>query len=117
MSTIQRIPTPYSYSSAVVAGDCVFLGLHRGFGETFADQFESAFVALKATLAELGLTVENLVKINVWLKAINDLPEMEKRFHQHFAPEQFPARMTATTQFIDADCLLMLDGVAYVTHT
>ena len=116
MSSIQRIPTPYSYSSAVVAGDCVFLGLHRGVGDTFADQFESAFAALKATLTELGLTTENLVKINVWLKEINDLPEMEKRFHHHFAQDHFPARMTATTQFIDADCLLMFDGMAYLTH-
>lgn len=116
MATIHRIPTPHSYSSAVVAGNCVFLGLHRGFGDTFADQFESAFAYLKATLAGLGLTTENLVKINVWLKEINDLPEMEKRFHGHFAPEHFPARMTATTQFIDADCLLMFDGVAYITH-
>lgn len=117
MAMIQRIPTPYSYLSAVVAGDCVFLGLHRGFGATFADQFEGAFVALKATLAELGLTVDNLVKVNVWLKEIKDLPEMEQRFHQHLAPNHFPARMTATTQFIDADCLLMLDGVAYIMHS
>ncbi|MCB0081555.1 MAG: RidA family protein, partial [Caldilineaceae bacterium] len=95
MSSIQHIPTPFSYSSAVVAGDTVFLGLHRGFGETFAEQFESAFAALNATLAKLGLTVENLVKINVWLKEINDLPEMEQRFHGHFAREHFPARMTA----------------------
>jgi 2-iminobutanoate/2-iminopropanoate deaminase len=38
---------------------------------------------------------------------------MEKGFHQYFKSGQFPARMTATTQFIDADCLLMIDGIAY----
>jgi len=58
ISPIQYLPTPYSYSSALKAGDFVFLGLHRGAGDNF------------------------------------------------------PARMTATTQFIDADCLLMIDGTA-----
>ncbi|MEJ5312494.1 MAG: hypothetical protein WHX52_22235 [Anaerolineae bacterium] len=38
---------------------------------------------------------------------------MERLFHNHFAKDQFPARMTATTEFIDADCLLMIDGIAY----
>jgi len=61
----------------------------------------------------------NLVKVNVWLKEIKDLPEMEKLFRNHFETDQFPARMTATTEFIDADCLLMIEGVAYgpVNHT
>jgi 2-iminobutanoate/2-iminopropanoate deaminase len=108
-----RIPTPYSYSSAVAAGDFVFLGLHRGFGDDFPAQFEGVFEELKKTLAEVGLTLENLVKVNVWLKNIGDLPEMEKRFNNYFDEDEFPARMTSTTEFIDADCLLMIEGVAY----
>jgi|UPI0003A596F1 hypothetical protein len=33
---------------------------------------------------------------------------------KYFEPNQFPARMTTTTtEFIDADCLLMIDGIAY----
>jgi 2-iminobutanoate/2-iminopropanoate deaminase len=53
------------------------------------------------------------VKVNVWLKNIKDLPEMEKAFTRYFSKDSFPARMTATTEFIDDDCLLMIDGVAY----
>lgn len=113
MSTIKRISTPYSYASAVVAGEYVFLGLHRGFGETFAEQHENTFKHLEKTLVDLGLTLAHLVKVNVWLKNIQDLPEMERLFNNHFAQDQFPARMTATTEFIDADCLLMIDGIAY----
>lgn len=113
MATIRRIPTPYSYSAAVVAGDSVFLGLHRGFGDSFARQFEDVFTRLEATLVELGLTLADLVKVNVWLRNIDDLPEMERLFHHHFEKNAFPARMTATTAFIDADCLLMIDGIAY----
>ena len=114
MSGIKRIPTPYSYSSTVVAGDYIFLGLHRGFGDSFVVQLENAFKQIKETLGKLELGLENLVKVNVWLKDIKDLPQMEKLFNEHFAKDQFPARMTATTEFIDADCLLMIDGIAYL---
>lgn len=113
MSEIKRVATPYSYSSAVVAGDYVFLGLHRGFGEKFSDQFASAFEFLEETLAKLDIPLENIVKVNVWLKDVNDLPEMERLFKDYFEEGEFPARMTSTTAFIDADCLLMIDGIAY----
>lgn len=113
MSRLTRITTPYSYSSAVVAGDYATLGLHRGFGDTFAVQLTSAMDAVTNTLAELELTRADLIKVHVWLKHIADLPEMEQIFHNYFPPHQFPARMTSTTEFIDADCLVMLEGVAY----
>ena len=115
MSSVKRIATSYSYSSAVAAGEYVFVGLHRGFGATFAEQHEDVFEGLQKTLAQFGLTLADLVKMNVWLKEIKDLPEMEKLFRNHFQEGQFPARMTATTEFIDADCLLMIEGVAYGT--
>jgi 2-iminobutanoate/2-iminopropanoate deaminase len=113
MSMIKRIPTPHSYSSAVVAGDYVFLGLHRGFGANFAEQHEDLFERLQGTLADLGLALGDLVQVHVWLKEIQDLPEMERLFRNHFEVDQYPARMTATTEFIDADCLLMIEGIAY----
>jgi 2-iminobutanoate/2-iminopropanoate deaminase len=113
VTTVKRIPTPYSYSSAVAAGDFVFLGLHRGGGEEFASQLGGTMDYLAETLAKFGLTLADLVKVNVWLKRIEDLPAMEKGFLRYFEQDAFPARMTSTTEFIDADCLLMIDGVAY----
>jgi hypothetical protein len=91
----------------------------RGRGVRFpgtASRFWREFCGtahLEKTLADLGLTLAHLVKVNVWLKDIKDLPEMERLFNNHFAKDEFPARMTATTEFIDADCLLMIDGIAY----
>ncbi len=111
--SIKRIPTPYSYSSAVVAGDYVFLGLHRGFGENFAVQFKDAMEGMKRTLAELDLPLSSLVKINVWLKNVQDLPEMEKIVLDYFEKDGYPARMTSTTAFFDNDCLVMIEGTAY----
>ncbi len=113
LADIRRIPTPHSYSRAVDTGDFVFLGLHRGKGDNFAAQLNDVFNRMKETLEELDLALADIVKINVWLKNIKDLPEMEKHVRDYFEPNAFPARMTSTTEFIDGDCLLMMDGVAY----
>ena len=114
MPGIKRISTPYSYSSAVQAGDFVFIALHRGFGDNFAAQLRDTLQHLRGTLDQFELPLAKVVKINVWLKNIKDLPEMEKIVGEYFAEGGFPARMTATTEFIDEDCLLMIDGVAYL---
>lgn len=113
MTKIERITTPYSYSLAVAVGDFIFLGLHRGSGDDFKTQFDNTFKYLQKTLAEFGLTLDHLAKVNVWLKHIQDLPEMEQQFCNYFENDRFPARMTATTEFIDDDCLLMIEGIAY----
>ena len=57
--------------------------------------------------------MDRIVKVHVWLKHIEDLPTMEKRFANYFEKDHYPARMTATTEFVSDHCLLMIDGVAY----
>ena len=113
MTELKRVSTPHSYSSAVAAGNFVFLGFHRGFGDDFTTQFNDTFKNIKKSLAEFDLTLANLVKVNVWLKNIEDVRVYEKLFRNYFEKDKYPARMGATTQFIDEDCLLMIDGVAY----
>jgi 2-iminobutanoate/2-iminopropanoate deaminase len=112
MNNIERITTPHSFSQAVEAGGFVFLGHQRGFGNDFESQLDDLFSRLKMTLSRFALTPADLVHVNVRLKNIQDLPQMEKRFTHYFAAGHFPARMTTTTQFVDADCLVMIDGIA-----
>jgi 2-iminobutanoate/2-iminopropanoate deaminase len=113
MTEIKRITTPFSYSSAVAVGDFVFLGLHRGFGNDFTIQLDSTMSQLRKTLTEFELKLEHLVKINVWLKNIKDVQVYEQLFRNYFEEGKYPARMGSTTEFIDDDCLLMIDGIAY----
>jgi 2-iminobutanoate/2-iminopropanoate deaminase len=113
MGNIRRLPSPWSYSLAVQAGDYVFLALHRGSGDDFTTQFHGTFSNLRKTLAEFGLGLESLVKVNVWLKNIEDIRIYEKLFNDYFEKDTFPARMGSSTGFIDDDCLVMIDGVAY----
>jgi 2-iminobutanoate/2-iminopropanoate deaminase len=113
MSEIIRIPTRFSYSQAVAAGDYVFLGLHTGQGADFTTQFEDCLRQIKHTLEKFDLPLSNLVKIQVWLKDIRDLPQMEELVRNYFEEGQYPARMTSTTQFIDEERLVMVEGVAF----
>jgi 2-iminobutanoate/2-iminopropanoate deaminase len=113
MTEIKRVPTPFSYSAAVAAGDFVFLAMHRGWGDDFVTQFDDSISRLKKTLAEFDLTLANLVKVNVWLKHIEEVRVYEKLFRNYFEKDKYPARMGATTEFVDEDCLLMIDGIAY----
>ena len=98
---------------AVEAGDFVFLAMHRGFGNDFTAQFHDVFLHLKNTLAEFDLTLADLIKVNVWLKHVEDIRVYEKLFRNYFEKDKFPARMGSTTRFIDDDCLVMIDGIAY----
>lgn len=113
MSGIVRTPSPHSYSRAVAAGDFVFLGLHRGFGEDAADQVNGALDGIGATLAEHGAGLDTLVSVHVWLRDATHVPAMEDAFRDRFEPGGYPARMTSTTDFLDDDCLVMIDGVAF----
>ncbi len=109
---IKRTTTPYSYSVAVSSGDTIYLGLHRGRGSSFQDQLRGSLMYLKQTLEQHGSSLERLLKVQVWLKNIDDLPVMEKIFFEFYPSGEFPARMTSTTEFIDNDCLVMIEGVA-----
>ncbi|UCC17518.1 MAG: hypothetical protein JSU58_02935 [Dehalococcoidales bacterium] len=51
MIEIKRSATPFSYSSAVAAGDYLFLALHRGSGDNFVSQFDDTFKRIQKTLA------------------------------------------------------------------
>jgi 2-iminobutanoate/2-iminopropanoate deaminase len=113
MTGVEHIPTPWSYSLAVAAGEYVFLALHRGFGDDFTTQFHDALSRLKKTLAEFDLTLANLVKVNVWLKHIEDVRVYEQLFRDYFEKDKYPARMGATTEFVDDDCLVTIEGIAY----
>ena len=113
MGGVKWLPSPWSYSMAVAAGDYVFLSLHRGLGDDFTAQFHDTFSNIEKTLAEFDLTLENLVKVNVWLKDVENIRVYEKLFNDYFEKDKFPARMGSTTEFIVDDCLLMIDGIAY----
>ena len=102
-------------ASCVVAGDFIFLAHHAGGFEKqeITHQMRAVFERTINTLASVGATLNDMVQINLYLKNLDDFNGARKIFYEYFDKDNFPARMTSQTKFLDADCLCMIDGVAY----
>ena len=117
-NTIQRFP-PYggdpTCPACVVAGDFIYLGHHAGGFEKreIRYQMRAVFERVKSTLAAAGATLNDMVQIHLYLYDLEDFEGAVEVFHEYFDQDCFPARMTSTTEFLDKECLCMVDGVAY----
>ena len=109
----------WTFSTYVRAGDLIFVshtvGLVDDHGrrlETVAEQTEQSFRNLEKTLQVAGAALDDVVKTTVYLRDLADFNEMREAYRGQFSGG-YPARMTATTDFIDSMCLVMIDAVAY----
>lgn len=115
---LKRMPTHVedpTCSSCVVAGDYIFLAHHGGTngGSDVVSQMRAAFENMQKTLASVGATLDDMVQITLYLKHIEDFRAGARDVFDEYFKHGAPARMTATTVFIDDDCLCQMDGVAY----
>ena len=115
---IRRMPTHCfddTCPSCVVAGDFVFLAHHAGGFDKLdiTHQLRSAFERAGKTLESVGATLNDMVQINLYLKNLADFEAAIEVFREYFASDSFPARMTSETEFLDAECLCMITGIAY----
>ncbi len=115
---IARMPThcgDETCPSCVVAGDLVFLAHHAGGFESddVAVQMRACLESMRRTLESVGATLDNLVQVNLYLREIEDFRRARDVFFEYFE-DAFPARMATTSAFVDAACLCMLDGIAYL---
>ena len=109
----------WTFSTYVRAGDFVYTSHTAGMVdddgkrlETVAEQTEQSFRNLEKTLQAAGATLDDVVKTTVYLRDLGDFHEMRETYRRQTAAG-YPARMTATTDFIDATCLVMIEAVAY----
>ena len=119
---LKKMPThcfDETCASCVVADNFIFLAHHAGGFERqdIAYQMRAAFDRMKATLQSVGATLNDMVQINLYLKDLADFKMARDVFFEYFDEGCFPARMTSTSQFLDSDCLCMIDGVAYKLQT
>ncbi len=73
----------------------------------------AVFERAKSTLAAAGATLNDMVYIHLYLYDLSDFEGAIEVFHEYFDKGCFPARMTSTSEFLDGECLCMIDGVAY----
>ena len=100
--------------SCVVAGDFIFLAHHAGGfdSDDIVYQMEACINSLSKTLKSVNASLDDVVQINLYLKDITDFKPARDVFYRYFK-NGFPARMTTTTNFIDQECLCMVDAIAY----
>ena len=110
----------FDISTFVIHGDHVHIG---HFGDMYdedgkpldriEEQTVQTFRNLEKALGEINLTLKNLLKVTVILKVISDFQGMHTGWKQIFDSD-YPVRTTITSDFIDENCLIQIEGVAGV---
>ncbi|MEC0168271.1 RidA family protein [Paenibacillus graminis] len=119
MSEIVRhdVNEEYAYSGFVEAGDFIFLSFCVGnVGGTVEEQVEGALDEMSGRLQQVGLALGDVVKLDILLRDVWEIPVMETVFKRRFQGK-YPARKTISTEFAHAggpDGLkVQMDAVAY----
>jgi 2-iminobutanoate/2-iminopropanoate deaminase len=107
------------YSQAVRSGDHVFLSGQTPIDPAsgalvdadVAGQAQQCFANLEAVLAAAGLTFDDVVKVNVYLTAMDDFAEMNAVYARQFA-EPFPARTTVAVAALPLGAQIEIELVA-----
>jgi 2-iminobutanoate/2-iminopropanoate deaminase len=107
----------WAYSGYVVAGDFVFLNFCVGnIGKSVEEQVEGALDNMAERLKMVNLTLDAVVKLDILLRDVWNIPVMEKVFKRRFGGN-YPARKTISTDFAHVggpDGLqVQIDGIAY----
>ncbi|MGB9727465.1 MAG: RidA family protein [Nitrososphaeria archaeon] len=98
----ERAPTPIGpYSQAIKAGNFLFISgqgpidpkTGKKVDGDIKEQTRQVLENIKNILEAAGLTLESVVKVNVYLKSINDFPKMNEVYKEYFR-SNYPARTT-----------------------
>lgn len=114
-----RAPAPIGpYSQAVRAGNLLFISgqgpIDPKTGKKVAgdikEQTRQVLENIKGILEAAGLKLENVVKVNVYLRNISDFPKMNEVYKEYFK-ENHPARTTVQAT-PPADIDVEIDAIA-----
>ena len=107
----------WAYSGYVEAGDFVFLTFCVGnVGKSVEEQVEGALDNMAERLKMVHLTLDDVVKVDILLRDVWNIPIMEKVFKRRFKGN-YPARKTISTDFAHVGgphgLEVQIDGIAY----
>ncbi len=107
------------FSSAVRAGDLIFLSGHAGMQdddgnplETVEEQTRKTLENISRTLEAAGASLEDVVKVTVFLGDQGHFSRMNEVYGAFFK-EDLPARSTCITGLAVPNMLLEMECVAY----
>ncbi|HEX5201084.1 RidA family protein [Paractinoplanes rhizophilus] len=117
--TDQAAPPGGPYSHAVVAGDTIYLAgavPARPDGTrvtgSFADQAHAAFRNLAACAAAAGASLDDAVRVGVYLRDFGDFAELNEIYKQYIKGDNLPVRTTLPVALEDFD--IEIDAILYV---
>ncbi len=112
---VPDIPKGGPYSHAVVSGDHIFLSGQTGNVPNrvlnFDQQFDNAMEKIKKILDASGSSLNDVVKVSVFLAYGGDFNRMNDLFGRYFKDNP-PARTTVVTGFASEGVLVEIDVVA-----
>lgn len=110
------------YSQAICAGAYVFVSgqialdpaTGKLVGESIEDQTRQVLKNIEAILVAQGLSLEDVVKTEVYLKDLKDFAAMNGIYGERFTYPIKPARATVQISKLPFDALLEISCVAYI---
>lgn len=112
--------TPAPYSPAIRAGDFVYTAGHGGSRdpvtgaviEGIEAQTRHCLERLGAVLRGMGSSLDDVVKVTVFLKDRNHFQRMNETYVQFFSNRR-PTRSTIVTDLVGPDMLIEIECVAF----
>lgn len=116
-----KAPVPIGpYSQAVVAGDYLFVSGQipiEESGEVILNDIEKATNVvldnIEAILREENLTLEDVIKSEVYLKDINDFEKFNNAYGNRFTSDIKPSRVTIEVSKLPKDSDIEISCIAY----
>jgi 2-iminobutanoate/2-iminopropanoate deaminase len=116
-----KYPKPVGpYSPYKIAGDIVFLagqiGINPDTGELeegLEAQTERVLTNIANVLAELGLSLDHVVKTTIFLRNMGDFQKVNEIYARYFK-ENFPARSTVEVSNLPKGALIEIEAIAYI---
>jgi 2-iminobutanoate/2-iminopropanoate deaminase len=109
----------FTFSSCVIAGGFIFTSHHGGYDfekgkwpHSVEEQTEQCFKNLEKTLKNAGATLNDVVKTTVFLKNTGDFKKMRVVYRRIFT-DGSPVRSGLFTEFLNPQCLMQIEAVAY----
>lgn len=110
------------YSQAIKVGSFVFtagvIGVGPGSGGLLSGgiraQVRQTLENIKAILEEADTSLDNVIKVNAYLRDIGDFEAYNEVYSEYFDPEGPPARTTLQVGSFRDDRAVEIDVIAYV---
>ncbi len=111
------------YNQAVVIGNLVFASGQIAIDPVTNEVSQGSVVEqtrlvlnnLQAVLQAAGSSLEQVIKVTVFLKNMNDFASLNMVYEKFFTPQNAPARSTIEVARLPKDVLVEIEAVAVVS--